>query len=183
MAVGARLYTTHTYTVYSVHVHQCSVIGFTQGRMMTSPSMQWRKKITPNSLPDSERHSGAGVALGLSKLLQLMPHSTNTSVNEKWGIRMQMGNKNRKWKRNGQMRMDRWEWGRTWAQFWGGCSQRLPRSCSVVWPPSPPSCTAPDENGCPQPQGTWGPEEGGEGEWNGWTGYGNETQEETYHLL
>ena len=26
MAVGARLHTTHTYTVYSVHVHQCSVM-------------------------------------------------------------------------------------------------------------------------------------------------------------
>jgi len=70
-------------TVY--HAHQCSVMWLHTKSMMTSPSTQWRKKmkITPNSLPDSERRCGAGVALGLSKLLQLMPRSTNTSVNEK----------------------------------------------------------------------------------------------------
>ena len=69
-----------------------------------------------------------------------------------WEWEIRMGNKNRKWKWNGQFRMDRWEWGRTWAQFWGGCSQRFSRSCSAA------SCTAPDESGGPQPQGTWGPE-------------------------
>ena len=35
------------------------------------------------------------------------------------------------------------------------------RSCFAA------SCTAKDESGGPHPQGTWGPEGGGEGEWNG----------------
>ena len=63
--------------------------------------------LSPNSLPDTEWRCGAGVALGLSELLQLTPHPASTSVNEKWGIRMRMGNE----KREGEG---------GWREGWGG---------------------------------------------------------------
>ena len=56
-----------------------------------------------NSLPDSEPRCGAGVALGLSELLQLTPRPENTSMNDNGNECENMGTEKRQ-NGNGQMR-------------------------------------------------------------------------------